>query len=77
MNLSCPRSLIKTTISFGQYGHFNQVGAFNKSYFLVVKAKQIPKLIGQGKCKKILLFKFFGQNLENWKKPWMDKNQCE
>jgi len=77
MSLSCPRSLIKTAIPFGQYGYFNQVGAFEKSYFLIVKGKQIPKLIGQKKCKKNLLFKFFGQNLKNWKKPWMDKTQCE
>jgi len=68
MSLSCPRSLIKTAIPFGQYGYFNQVGAFEKSYFLIVKGKQIPKLIGQKKCKKNLLFKFFGQNLEKLEK---------
>jgi hypothetical protein len=31
-----PKRLIKTTIPFGQCGHFNQVGPFEKSHFLVV-----------------------------------------
>ncbi len=34
--LSCPRPLVKMAIPFGQCGHFNQVGPFEKSHFLVL-----------------------------------------
>jgi hypothetical protein len=39
LSLSWPRSLIKTTIPFNQYGHFSQVEPFKKSHFLIVKGK--------------------------------------
>ncbi len=35
--LSCPKNLVKTTIPLGQCRHFNQVGASEKSCFLVVQ----------------------------------------
>jgi hypothetical protein len=34
--LSCPRPLAKMTIPFYQCEHFNQVGPFEKSHFLIV-----------------------------------------